>query len=67
VGLPISAALGFATDLGPRGLWWGLTVGLILVALVLVRRVRWRLGGAVARVIIDHEAASISPGVTPSA
>lgn len=55
VGLPISAALGFATDLGPRGLWWGLTAGLILVALVLVWRVRWRLAGHVARVVIDQE------------
>jgi MATE family multidrug resistance protein len=60
VGLPISAALGFATGLGPQGLWWGLTVGLILVALVLVWRVRWRLRGAVARVLIDHEAGRVT-------
>ena len=62
VGLPISAALGFATDLGPRGLWWGLTAGLVLVALVLVWRVRWRLRGALARVVIDHEVVPIAPG-----
>jgi MATE family multidrug resistance protein len=61
IGLPISAALGFGTGLGPRGLWWGLTVGLILVALVLVWRVRWRLRGAVARVVIDHDTAPIAP------
>ncbi len=57
VGLPISAVLGFGTRAGPRGLWWGLTAGLILVALVLAWRVRWRLAGSVARVVIDHQAA----------
>jgi Na+-driven multidrug efflux pump len=39
---------------GPRGLWWGLTAGLVLVALVLLARVRHRLAGGVARVAIDH-------------
>jgi multidrug resistance protein, MATE family len=53
VGLPVSAALGFAAGGGPRGLWWGLTVGLILVAVVLIWRVRRRLAGEVSRVVID--------------
>jgi len=53
VGLPVSAALGFGAGGGPRGLWWGLTVGLILVALVLIWRVRRRLSGEVSRVVID--------------
>lgn len=55
VGLPVSAALGFSVRMGPRGLWWGLTVGLVLVAVVLLWRVRHRLGGEVVRVVIDHD------------
>lgn len=57
IGLPISAVLGFRTSLGPLGLWWGLTVGLVLVSLVLVWRVRRRLSRDVRRVVIDREAA----------
>jgi MATE family multidrug resistance protein len=57
VGLPVSAALGFATAAGPRGLWWGLTAGLVLVALVLLWRARRRLAGDVRRVVIDHDPA----------
>jgi MATE family multidrug resistance protein len=57
VGLPVSAALGFGAAAGPRGLWWGLTVGLILVAVVLLWRVRRRLAGEVRRVVIDRDAA----------
>ena len=54
VGLPVSAALGFGAALGPRGLWWGLTAGLVLVAIFLLWRVRRRLAGGLARVVIDH-------------
>jgi MATE family multidrug resistance protein len=54
VGLPVSAALGFGASAGPQGLWWGLTVGLIFVALILLWRVRQRLAGDVARVMIDQ-------------
>jgi MATE family multidrug resistance protein len=57
VGLPVSAALGFAAGAGPRGLWWGLTVGLVLVGVVLIWRVRRRLAGDVRRVVIDHDVA----------
>jgi len=55
VGLPVSAALGFGLHGGPRGLWWGLTVGLMLVALILVWRVRRRLSGAITRLVIDGD------------
>lgn len=58
VGIPVSAWLGLRTAAGPRGLWWGLTVGLILVALVLAWRVRQRLAGRVARVVIDRQMAA---------
>jgi len=55
IGLPVSAALGFRTVLGPRGLWWGLTVGLVLVAIVLLLRVRRRLALDMRRVVIDRD------------
>jgi len=55
VGLPVSAALGFGAGAGPRGLWWGLTVGLMLVAAVLIWRVRRRLAGEIRRVVIDRD------------
>jgi multidrug resistance protein, MATE family len=58
LGLPVSAALGFVTAAGPRGLWWGLTVGLMVVAGILLWRVRRRLSGDVSRVQIDHDGAS---------
>jgi MATE family multidrug resistance protein len=57
VGLPVSAALGLWLGGGPRGLWWGLTVGLMLVAIVLVWRVRRRLAGTVGRVVVDGKPA----------
>lgn len=56
VGLPVSLWLGFHRDLGPRGLWWGLVVGLIVVATVLVARVRVRLRSDLIRLRIDHPA-----------
>jgi MATE family multidrug resistance protein len=59
VGLPISAWLGLRTGLGPRGLWWGLVVGLAAVALILLARVRSRLAGQVARVAIDAPVAGV--------
>lgn len=54
VGLPISAALGLWLGGGPRGLWWGLTAGLMLVGSVLLWRVRRRLAGEVARVQVEY-------------
>jgi MATE family multidrug resistance protein len=55
VGLPVSAALGFGAGGGPQGLWWGLTVGLMLVGIVLIWRVRRQLAGEVRRVVIDGD------------
>jgi MATE family multidrug resistance protein len=57
VGLPVSAGLGIWLEGGPRGLWWGLTVGLMLVATILVWRVRRRLAAGVTRVLIDGHGA----------
>lgn len=55
VGLPISVFLGFKTAAGPVGLWWGLAFGLGAVALLLLARVRHRMGRDLRRVIIDDD------------
>lgn len=55
LGLPTSALLGFTFGAGPAGLWWGFVVGLGVVALLLLVRVRTRLGTALRRVVIDEE------------
>ena len=55
VGLPLGVYLGFRTTAGPAGLWWGLVVGLALVALFLVLRVRVRLRRELGRIIIDDD------------
>jgi multidrug resistance protein, MATE family len=38
LGLPIGVFLAFALRMGPIGVWWGLSAGLIVVAIVLVVR-----------------------------
>jgi len=53
IGLPVSVLLGFYTDLGPVGLWWGFVAGLASVALFLLLRVRWMFGRRVARISIE--------------
>jgi MATE family multidrug resistance protein len=55
VGMPVSLWLGFRTDAGPLGLWWGLVAGLAAVAIFLLARVRLRMGRELRRVIIDEE------------
>ncbi len=55
VGLPVSLYLGFATDAGPLGLWWGLVAGLAAVAAFLLVRVRHRLRRDLVRVRIDDD------------
>lgn len=54
VGLPVSAWLGFRTDLGPPGIWWGLAIGIGVVGILLVARVRARFGRALRRLVIDE-------------
>ncbi|MSR22705.1 MAG: MATE family efflux transporter [Gemmatimonadetes bacterium] len=54
LGLPLSVLLGFRLGFGPRGLWWGLAVGLAAVAVVLVFRVRTRLGSRIERLVIEE-------------
>jgi MATE family multidrug resistance protein len=53
LGLPLSVYLGFVAGLGPVGLWWGLVLGLGIVAISLLIRVRSRLARTQSRVVID--------------
>src|SRR5207244_6758304 len=43
MGLPVSWWLGFHLKHGPAGLWWGLTLGLVVVSAFLLLGVRSRL------------------------
>lgn len=53
LGLPAGMFLAFRWNWGPRGLWWGLVIGLAVTAAVLLWRVRSRLRAEVARVRIE--------------
>jgi len=53
IGLPVSWLLAFRHGGGAVGLWWGIVVGLAAVAIILLVRVRVRLGRSMRRVIID--------------
>jgi MATE family, multidrug efflux pump len=50
IGLPMGCALAFGGGLGPRGLWWGVTLGLGIVALLLAGRIVHLFRGDIARV-----------------
>jgi MATE family multidrug resistance protein len=56
LGIPLSLFLGFRTPAGPRGLWWGLVVGLAAVAFLLLIRIRSHMGSELRRVVIDDGA-----------
>ena len=61
LGMPVSLWLGFGAGYGAVGLWWGLVVGLVMVALFLMLRVRQRQSRGLARVVIDdHSPPSIA-------
>jgi MATE family multidrug resistance protein len=45
LGLPVGWVLAYHAGLGPRGLWWGLTVGLMAVAAMLLFRIALRFHG----------------------
>jgi MATE family multidrug resistance protein len=63
VGLPVSAALGLRTALGPRGVWIGLALGIALVSVLLLARVGIRFGRDLRRVVLDddHRDAHVAP------
>jgi len=56
LGLPVSIALGFWAGLGPAGLWWGLVAGLVVVAVILLLRVRVKLARGARRLRYESEA-----------
>jgi MATE family, multidrug efflux pump len=60
LGIPLSAYLAFAAGLGPPGLWWGLVLGLGVVATLLLARVRSRLARKQPRVVIDAQPLQIA-------
>lgn len=53
LGLPVSLLLTFRLHLGPAGLWWGLVLGLVIVATYLLVRVRRKLRQPLRRVRIE--------------
>ena len=58
IGLPVSWWLAFRAGGGAVGLWWGIVVGLAAVAVILMVRVRVRLGRSMRRVVIDADHAA---------
>ncbi len=56
LGVPVMLFLGFATEMGPAGLWWGLAAGLAVVAAFLLARVAVLLSRELNRLVIDEVA-----------
>jgi multidrug resistance protein, MATE family len=54
VGMPISVYLGLYTPARAAGLWWGFVAGLGAVAAFLLLRIKYRFGGELQRVFVDH-------------
>jgi hypothetical protein len=63
----VSVVFGFGFGVGPVGLWWGLAVGLGVVALLLLARVRRRFTGELQRLAIEdwHPGEGVSIGQRP--
>ncbi len=51
LGLPLGAFLAFRAGMGPQGPWWGLTVGLGSVAILVVARLWIRLSSPITTVV----------------
>ncbi len=58
LGVPLSWWFAFPLRAGAVGLWWGLVAGLLVVALVLLTRVRARLRRPLARFSLDEAKAA---------
>lgn len=50
VGFPVAVVLGFGLGWGAQGIWWGLTLGLVTVAIVLTVRFHRLSGKVLARI-----------------
>lgn len=50
IGLPVGWYLAFRAGMGPAGLWWGITVGLTVVAVLLMGRIAARFRGEIVRI-----------------
>jgi MATE family multidrug resistance protein len=66
LGIPVSVYLGFGAHLGPAGLWWGLVLGLGVVAGILLSRVRIKLARQQPRVLIDSPPSLSRAGCGPA-
>jgi multidrug resistance protein, MATE family len=53
LGIPLSVWLAFRADWGPEGLWWGLALGLAVVAMILLARIRRRMGRELRRIQME--------------
>jgi MATE family multidrug resistance protein len=53
LGLPLGGWLAYGCDQGPAGLWWGLVLGLFVVAAALLLVLRLRLGQQCSRLAVD--------------
>lgn len=59
LGLPLGGWLAFRTPLGPTGIWWGLCVALLLVAVCLIVRFELRMRRLVA-IALDRSGRPVS-------
>ncbi len=67
IGLPTCIALSFGLGMGPRGVWWGLALGIGVVGTLLLARIRRRFGRELRRLILDVDGPEVSsphPGPT---
>ena len=55
IGLPACAILGFGLGWGPRGVWWGLALGIGVVAVLLLFRIRRHFGRELRRLVMDED------------
>lgn len=55
IGLPTCVGLSFGLGMGPRGIWWGLALGIGAVAILLMFRIRRRFGRALRRLVMDED------------
>jgi multidrug resistance protein, MATE family len=67
LGLPVGLVLAFPAGMEARGVWWGLALGLGVVAVLLLARVRHRFGRELRRVLIDDGDRASATGAASTA